>query len=139
MKTVADIEIHGIESADLGRTFREIQEKYNVSLNVKSISPEVEELVNRKQLLDALEAERKYLANREQLGAADVLLKHTINIIDNLPTVKQPEVICCKDCQFHDKGENESDAWNRCRLHSISVDDNEYCSWAVRKRSKEQK
>ena len=41
------------------------------------------------------------------------------------------EVVRCKDCQFHYSGENVVDAWNRCRLHSINTEDENYCSWGV--------
>ena len=43
----------------------------------------------------------------------------------------QQEIVRCKDCAFHDSGENEVDAWNRCRLHKINTSDDEYCSWGV--------
>lgn len=42
-------------------------------------------------------------------------------------------LIRCENCQFHDSGKNEIDIWNRCRLHSMNTDDDEFCSWAVKK------
>ena len=42
----------------------------------------------------------------------------------------------CKNCQFHDVGENEVDSWDRCRLHNFNTSDGEYCSWAVPKGDK---
>ena len=45
--------------------------------------------------------------------------------------LSQPEIVRCKDCAFHDSGENEVDAWNRCKLHKINTSDNEYCSWGA--------
>ena len=42
------------------------------------------------------------------------------------------ELVRCKDCQFHYAGENEADAWDRCRLHSINTESDNYCSWAVK-------
>ena len=50
--------------------------------------------------------------------------------------LKESEVICCKDCQFYYEGANEVDSWMRCRLHSINAGPDEFCSWAVAKRSK---
>lgn len=41
------------------------------------------------------------------------------------------ELVRCRDCQFHYVGENEVDAWDRCRLHSINTEPDNYCSWAV--------
>jgi hypothetical protein len=51
-----------------------------------------------------------------------------------LALLKEQEAVArCMDCQFHYEGENEVDAWDRCRLHSINTDFDNYCSWAVRK------
>ena len=47
---------------------------------------------------------------------------------------RDKEIVRCKDCQFHYAGENEVDAWDRCRLHSINTEPNNYCSWAVANR-----
>ena len=43
------------------------------------------------------------------------------------------ELIRCQNCQFNYAGENEMDSWNRCRLHSINTDYDNYCSWGVKK------
>ena len=54
-------------------------------------------------------------------------------MMDALALLKeQPEIVRCKDCQFHYAGENEVDAWDRCRLHSINTEPDNYCSWAVK-------
>lgn len=37
-------------------------------------------------------------------------------------------LVLCKDCKFHDVGENEVDAWNRCCHHKIDTDDYKFCS-----------
>ena len=42
------------------------------------------------------------------------------------------ELIRCNNCQFHNAGENEVDAWDRCRLHSINTEPDNYCSWSVK-------
>lgn len=47
--------------------------------------------------------------------------------------LNQPEIIRCKDCAFHDSGENEVDSWNRCKLHKINTSDDEFCSWGVKR------
>ena len=44
------------------------------------------------------------------------------------------EVIHCKDCSFRDYGENEVDAWDRCKLHRINVTEEGFCFWAVRRK-----
>lgn len=49
------------------------------------------------------------------------------------PTIDAVPVVRCKDCQYHDAGENEVDAWNRCRFHHIDTDDNKFCSDGERK------
>lgn len=43
----------------------------------------------------------------------------------------QGELVRCKDCYHYDKGENESELWQYCRMNRHRTDDNEYCSWAV--------
>ena len=42
------------------------------------------------------------------------------------------DVVRCKDCIYQDKGENESEAWNICRLrpwYYIQTTDNDFCSY----------
>lgn len=46
---------------------------------------------------------------------------------------EQPEIVRCEHCRFHDNGENEVDAWNRCKLHKINTSDDEFCSWGVKR------
>ena len=43
------------------------------------------------------------------------------------------ELVRCENCQFYNEGQNEVDAWMRCRLHNINTDQYQYCSWAVKK------
>ena len=48
-------------------------------------------------------------------------------------TLRQQELIMCRNCTFHRTGENESEAWSDCCLHNMSVSDNDWCSWGVKK------
>lgn len=59
-------------------------------------------LLDYKQVMDALERERKTLLNREQYEAEDVLIEHAINVIAELPVIRQPEIIRCRDCKYFD-------------------------------------
>ena len=45
-----------------------------------------------------LERERQAFLNREQYEAEDVLIVHAINVIAELPVIRQPEIVRCKDC-----------------------------------------
>lgn len=49
---------------------------------------------------------------------------------DQAENAEEQELIRYKDCQFYNEGSNE------CRLHSINAGPDEFCSWAVAKRSK---
>ena len=74
-------------------------------------------LIDYNQAVEALEKERQLLLNREQYGAENVLVHHALNVIAELPIIRQPEIIRCKDCRF--KGEHISPYWDAwCnRLH----------------------
>ena len=55
-------------------------------------------LINYNQAIEALDKERQFLLNREQYGAENVLVHHAINVIAELPIIRQPEIVRCKDC-----------------------------------------
>ena len=55
-------------------------------------------LIDYNNVIDALEKERQFLHNREQYGAEHVLVHHAINVIDELPIIRQPEIVRCKNC-----------------------------------------
>lgn len=46
------------------------------------------------------------------------------------------DLIRCKDCKYQDKGENESESWNMCRMHNISTYDEAFCSWGRKREEK---
>ena len=56
-------------------------------------------LINYNQAIEALDKERQILLNREQYGAEHVLVHHAINVIAELPIIRQPEIVRCKDCK----------------------------------------
>lgn len=56
-------------------------------------------LIDYNKVIEALDKERQFLLNREQYGAENVLVHHAINVIAELPIVRQPEIIRCKDCK----------------------------------------
>ena len=60
-------------------------------------------LLDYKQVMDALERERQAFLNREQYEAEDVLIEHAINVIAELPVIRQPEIVRCKDCKWYDE------------------------------------
>jgi hypothetical protein len=69
-------------------------------------------LIDYNQAVEALERERQYLLNREQYGAENVLVHHALNVIAELPIIRQPELVRCKDCK------NRSDSL-RCPLELL--------------------
>ena len=58
-------------------------------------------MIDYNQAVEAIENERKLLLNREQYGAENVLVHHALNVIAELPIIRQPEIIRCKDCRKH--------------------------------------
>ena len=56
-------------------------------------------LIDYNQAIEALEKERQYLLNREQYGAEHILVHHALNVISELPIIRQPEIVRCKDCK----------------------------------------
>ena len=59
-------------------------------------------LINYNQAIEALDKERQFLLNREQYGAENVLVHHALNVIAELPIIRQPEIVRCKDCKHYD-------------------------------------
>lgn len=57
-------------------------------------------LINYNQAIEALDKERQLLLNREQYGAENVLVHHAINVIAELPIIRYPEIVHCKDCTY---------------------------------------
>ena len=49
-------------------------------------------------------------------------------------TLRQQDLIMCRSCTFHRAGANELEAWSDCCLHSMHVSENDWCSWAVKKK-----
>ena len=91
-------------------------------------------LIDYNQAVEALENERKLLLNREQYGAENVLVHHALNVIAELPIVRQPKIIRCKDCQ---NGGIDStsypDYW--CSAHSEYHDGEFFCAYGKQKGS----
>ena len=57
-------------------------------------------LINYNQAIEALDKERQLLLNREQYGAEHGLVHHALNVIAELPIIRQPEIVRCKDCRY---------------------------------------
>ena len=71
-------------------------------------------LINYNQVIEALDKERQLLLNREQYGAENVLVHHAINVIAELPIIRQPEIVRCEDCKYYPNGDG-STKWLPCR------------------------
>ncbi len=63
-------------------------------------------LIDYNHAIEALDNERQLLLNREQYGAEHVLVHHAINVIAELPIVRQPEIVRCKECKWNSGSEN---------------------------------
>ena len=59
-------------------------------------------LIDYNQAVEALEKERQLLLNREQYGAENVLVNHALNVIAELPVIRQPQIVWCKECKHFD-------------------------------------
>ena len=60
-------------------------------------------LIDYNQAVEALEKERQLLLNREQYGAENVLVHHALNVIAELPVIRQPQIVRCGDCKHGEK------------------------------------
>lgn len=56
-------------------------------------------LIDYNKAVEALEKERQLLLNREQYGAENVLVHHALNVIAELPVIRQPQIVRCRDCK----------------------------------------
>lgn len=83
-------------------------------------------LLDYKQVMDALEKERQTYLNREQYEAENVLVNSAINVISELPVIRQPEIIRCVSCVFYN-----SDGF--CAVNNGRWSPAGFCSIAVRK------
>lgn len=71
-------------------------------------------LIDYNQAVEALGKERQLLLNREQYGAENVLVHHALNVIAELPVIRQPQIVRCKDCKFYPNGDGAT-KWTPCR------------------------
>lgn len=91
-------------------------------------------LINYNQVIEALDKERQLLLNREQYGAENVLVHHAINVITELPIVRQPEIVRCKDCKHRPTypkayGAEINGKWCYwCELHRSWKHDDWFCA-----------
>lgn len=83
-------------------------------------------LLDYKQVMDALEKERQMFVHRGQYGAEDVICHNAINVISELPVIRQPKIIRCVSCVFYN-----SDGF--CAVNNGRWSPAGFCSMAVRK------
>ena len=87
-------------------------------------------LIDYNQAMSALEKECQLLINREQYGAENVLVEHALNVISELPVIRQPEIVRCKDCRhFEPDG-----VYTMCYRHNgLSPNGDWFCADGERK------
>ena len=93
-------------------------------------------LIDYNKVLEALDKERQLLLNREQYGAENVLVHHAINVIAELPIVRQPEIVRCKDCKHWIPGtitDKDDFIQPRCKRNGGRWSSDDYCSCAERR------
>jgi len=95
-------------------------------------------LIDYNKAVEALEKERQLLLNREQYGAEDVLVHHALNVIAELPIIRQPEIVRCKDCKHRTSWVcNNLEFWEcehlRYELVKWGVTDDWFCADGKRK------
>ena len=91
-------------------------------------------LIDYNQAIEAIEKERQYLLNREQYEAENVLVHHALNVISELPIIRQPKLVRCKDCNISKLEKvfknvptsTETVRW--CELINRYVDDYWFCA-----------
>lgn len=57
-------------------------------------------------------------------------------ILKNAPTADVAEVVRCRECLYHNKGENEVESWNWCGYRPwqyMSTEDDNYCGHGKKK------
>lgn len=89
-------------------------------------------LIDYNQAIEALEKERQLLLNREQYGAENVLVHHALNVIAELPVIRQPQIVRCKDCK-HSGTDSVSYPQYWCSAHSEYHDAEWFCADGERK------
>ena len=57
-------------------------------------------LLDYNMVMEALGKEQQLLLNREQYGAEHILVHHAMQVIAELPIIRQPEIIRCRDCKY---------------------------------------
>ena len=80
-------------------------------------------LIDYNQAVEALEKERQLLLNREQYGAENVLVHHALNVIAELPVIRQPQIVRCKDCIFPKNG-----ICHNAKTFGAIVEDDWFCA-----------
>lgn len=60
-------------------------------------------LIDYNQAVEALEKERQLLLNREQYEAEHILVNHAINVINEMPVIRQLDIVRCKECKYSEK------------------------------------
>ena len=81
------------------------KERLKTTERIRKVGEVGMNLIDYNQAVEALEKERQLLVNREQYGAENVLVHHALNVISELPIIRQPEIIRCKDCIHRGKTE----------------------------------
>lgn len=56
-------------------------------------------LLDYNKVMEALDKERQLLLNREMYAAEYILVHHAINVVAELPIIRQPKIVRCKDCK----------------------------------------
>ena len=57
-------------------------------------------LLDYNMVMEALGKEQQLLLNREQYGAEHILVHHAMQVIAELPIIRQPEIVRCRDCKY---------------------------------------
>lgn len=85
------------------------------------------------KVINDLNVAKRVLCNPQML-TLEMNIRIGQAITSAIDLLKEHEaVVRCKDRKFHDAGENEVDAWDRCKSHRINTAEDNYCSWAVHK------
>lgn len=92
-------------------------------------------MINYNQAVEALDKERQLLLNREMYEAEHILVHHAINVVAELPIIRQPEIVRCQYCKHLSSPE---DGVPFCGRIKKFVDANWFCADGDKRNGKDE-
>ena len=90
------------------------------------------EYIEREAAIQYFKKRSKSFVGHEPVPPALVIMG-CANEVDAIPAADVAEVVRCKDCVHYDNGENDSEAWEYCKVLAKDAYDNFYCKLGKRR------